>query len=87
MAVFMERSNGEGWAHLVSDLHGEEGLLELVSFGRKIGLKRGIHRKGTYAEHYDIRDPEIQLAKAAGARIVTRRELATILKDKKLSAF
>jgi len=82
----MERSNGDGWAHLVSDLLGEEGLLELVSFGRRIGLKRRIHRKGSYAEHYDIRNPEVELAKAAGAKVVTRRELAMILKEKKLSA-
>ena len=79
----MENPNGDGWAHLLSDLHGKEGREELVSFGRRIGLRRRIHRKGSYAEHYDIRNPEIELAKTAGARIVTRRELGNILRDKK----
>ena len=83
MAVFMENPNGDGWAHLLSDLNGEEGREELVSFGKRIGLRRGIHRKGSYAEHYDIRNPEIGLAKAAGARIVTRRELGSLLREKK----
>lgn len=85
MALFMERPNGDGWAHLVSDLNGEEGLEELISFGKRVGLTRRIHRKGSYAEHYDLRSPEIERAKAAGARVVTRRELAIILKEKKLS--
>jgi hypothetical protein len=83
VAVFMENPNGDGWAHLLSDLNGEEGREELVSFGRKIGLRRRIHRKGSYAEHFDIRNPEIELAKAAGARIITRRGLGNILREKK----
>jgi hypothetical protein len=83
VAVFMENPNGDGWAHLLSDLNGKEGREELVSFGRRIGLRRRIHRKGSYAEHYDIRKPEIELAKAAGARIITRRGLASILREKK----
>jgi hypothetical protein len=83
VAVFMENPNGDGWAHLLSDLNGKEGREELVSFGRRIGLRRRIHRKGSYAEHYDIRNPEIGLAKAAGARIITRRGLGSILREKK----
>ncbi len=86
MTVFMEKPNGDGWAHLVSDLNGEKGREELVAFGRSIGLTRRIHRKGSYAEHYDIRNPEIEKAKAAGAEVVTRRELGSILREKKLSS-
>ena len=85
MAIIMERPNGDGWAHLVSDLNGGEGREELVSFGRKIGLTRRIHRKGSYAEHLDIRSSDIDLAAAAGARVITRRELGSILKEKKRS--
>jgi hypothetical protein len=85
VAIFMENPNGDGWAHLLSDLSGQEGREELVSFGRRIGLRRMIHRKGSYAEHYDIRRPEIELAKATGARIISRRELGNMLREKKLA--
>jgi hypothetical protein len=83
LAIFMDRPNGDGWAHLISDLNGESGRLELMDFGRKIGLARRIHRDNTYAKHYDIRGSEIERAKKAGAGVVSRRELGNILRCKK----
>jgi hypothetical protein len=81
----MDRPNGDGWAHLVSDIDGEKGRTELKDFGKLLGLARLIHRNNTYAEHYDIRGWEIEKAEKAGALTVSRRELGYILKDKKSS--
>lgn len=84
MAVFMERPNGDGWAHLVSDLHGETGRQELRTFLKAIGVYRPLHRSYSYAEHCDVHGFEISRARKAGARVISRRELAYLLKDKKL---
>jgi len=83
MAVFMERPNGDGWVHLVSDLHGEAGRAELRAFLRIIGVRRPLHRAHTYAEHCDIRDHEINRAGKAGAALISWRELAKLLRRKK----
>ena len=83
LAVYMEKPNGDGWAHLVSDQHGEMGRTELLVFLKKIGVRRPLHRARTYAEHCDIRGVEIALASEFGAVIITRRELARLLRDKK----
>jgi hypothetical protein len=80
----MDRPNGDGWAHLVSDIDGEEGRRELADFGILLGLVRRIHRKNTYAEHYDIRELEIVKAGKAGAKTVSRHELGCILRRKKI---
>ncbi|UCG39379.1 MAG: DUF4031 domain-containing protein [bacterium] len=85
MAVYMDRPNGDGWAHLISNLEGNGGRRELVRFGRMIGLTRRIHRMGCYGEHYDIRGSEIRRAAAAGALLVARREIALILRGKRRS--
>ena len=83
MAICMEKPNGSGWAHLVSDLHGEAGRAELRRFLKLIGVRRPLHRAGTYAEHCDIRGPEISRARDAGAQVISWRELAGLLKNKK----
>jgi hypothetical protein len=83
VAVFMERPNGDGWAHLVSDLHGEPGRAELRSFLRFIGVRRPLHRAHTYAEHCDIRGTEISHARNAGAEVISWRELARLLREKR----
>ncbi|UCF89390.1 MAG: DUF4031 domain-containing protein [bacterium] len=79
----MEKPNGDGWAHLVSDLHGPAGRAELRVFLRMIGVGRPLHRSYSYAEHCDIRGIEIGRARGAGARIITRRELARLLRKKR----
>ena len=83
MAVFMERPNGDGWAHLVSDLRGESGRQELRAFLKNIGVRRPLHRSNTYAEHCDIRSKEISRAREAGASLISRRELAQLLRSKR----
>lgn len=79
----MEKPNGDGWAHLVSDLSGEAGRGELRTFLREIGVRRPLHRAWTYAEHCDIRGSEIHRARAAGALVISWRELARLLREKK----
>jgi hypothetical protein len=83
LPIFVDKSNRDGWAHLVSDLAGEGGRRELMQFGARIGLMRRLHRDSTYAEHYDIRGKEIEKALMEGAVMVSRRELAQILRRKK----
>ena len=83
MAIYMDKPNGEGWAHLLSDRPGEEGSEELRSFARGIGLIWRLQSRGTYAEHYDIRDSDIPRAESAGAEVLSRRKLAEILRDKR----
>lgn len=83
MALFMERPNGDGWAHLVSDVHGKSGRAELRAFLNIIGVRRPLHRTYTYAEHCDIRGSEINRALEAGAEITTWRGLARLLREKR----
>ena len=79
----MERPNGDGWAHLVSDLRGESGRQELRAFLKTIGVRRPLHRSYTYAEHCDIRGTEISRAHNAGAQLLSWRGLARLLKNKR----
>ncbi|MFV2082236.1 MAG: DUF4031 domain-containing protein [bacterium] len=79
----MDKPNGEGWAHLLSDQPGKEGSEELRNFARRIGLFRRLQSRGTYAEHYDIRESDIPRAGSAGAEVVSRRKLAEILRKKR----
>jgi len=83
MALLMDRPNGDGWAHLVSDLPGTPGSRELRSFGESISILRRVHREKSYAEHYDIRGDEITRAARAGAKTISRRVLGKILQKKK----
>ena len=83
MALFMEKPNGDGWAHLVSDLDDRAGREELRAFLKIIGVRRPLHRAGTYAEHCDIRGTEIPKALEAGARVISWRELAKLLRRKR----
>jgi len=83
VAVFMERPNGDGWAHLVSDLPGGPGCAELRAFLKNIGVRRPLHRAHTYAEHCDIRGSEISRARDAGAGVISWRQLAKLLRHKK----
>jgi len=84
MAIFMDKPNGQGWAHLLSDLPGKEGTDELESFARSAGIVRRLQSAGSYTEHYDIRGRDIRSAEASGANVVLRREIALILRNKKV---
>lgn len=67
-------------AHLISDCHGTAGTLELVEFGKRIGLQaRWLQKRGDPAEHFDIFDAAIDRARVALARQVTPRELGRLV--------
>ena len=84
MSIFMDKPGNGGWVHLLSDIPGKAGSKELHAFASRIGLRRHwVHAPLSYAEHYDIRDSYIELAEAAGVRLVDRRELGSILKLKR----
>jgi len=57
-------------AHLASDTS----VAELHAFATRIGLKRSWYQAGTRA-HYDLFDGKIDKALAAGAELVSVREL------------
>lgn len=56
------------YAHMVSDVSIEE----LHAFALKIGVKRHFFHRGN---HYDIKEHEHPIAIAAGAQLVTAKEL------------
>jgi hypothetical protein len=58
----------------------------LRRFLKDICVFRPLHRAHTYAEHCDIRDEEIWRALSSGALIISRRQLAELLKEKKREA-
>lgn len=56
------------WSHLLSDLPGEAGHVELLDFARRLGLEaRWIQNEGTPTEHFDVTEPTRQRALALGA--------------------
>ncbi len=71
-------------AHLVSDLHGDEGTRELIAFGARLGMKeRWLQSRGTYREHFDLFGKHVEEARAAGAVELGRREFVGILRAKR----
>ncbi len=71
-------------SHLLSDLAGEPGRIELAAFALRAGLPvRALHLAGTDREHYDLPVELARVAEAAGAMRVGRSELARILRRKK----
>lgn len=68
------------WSHLLSDLPGEEGTRELLTFAASIGIEtRWLQKPGTSHEHFDVTEPTRQRALTAGATpIGYGREVARI---------
>jgi len=63
-------------AHLMSDLVGVAGTVELDAFAERVGLKAEWRQNsGTETEHYDLFDGAIERAVAAGGVVVTSRDL------------
>ena len=59
---------------------------ELLSFSEQIGLKKTwLQYKNTYKEHFDISEPYRKIAIEKGAIVVERRQIALILKTKKVT--
>ena len=71
-------------SHLLSDLPGQPGQLELAAFAGRLGLPaHALHLAGTDREHYDLPANLLEAADAAGAVRVGRSELARILRRKR----
>jgi hypothetical protein len=76
------------WSHLISDLHGEAGRIELLAFAERLGLEaRWIQNRGTPTEHFDITEPTRQRALALGALPIRYgRQVAAITRAKRDAA-
>ena len=65
--------------HMVADT-----TAELLSMADKIGVaRRWIQHAGTYMEHFDICMSKRRLAIECGAKSVTMREIAMLLKKRR----
>lgn len=75
---------GDRMYHVLSDQLGPEGTEELVAFVTSCGLRaEWMQYPDTYREHYDAREDDGVRMLAAGARLVTNRELGTLLARKR----
>ncbi|HET9112145.1 MAG TPA: DUF4031 domain-containing protein [Ktedonobacterales bacterium] len=75
---------GDRMYHLLSDLHGEAGAVELLAAARACGMPtRFIQYPGTYREHFDIHVPMAEKLLADGARLATNREIGQLLRAKR----
>ena len=84
MAIYMdiprdirgEFKNYRKSSHVMSDLIGEAGTKELITFGEGIGLwEKWLQKRGDPQEHFDLFDSRVDRAIAAGATVVSGRDL------------
>lgn len=69
--------------HLISDIPGAKGELELIEFAKRIGMHIGwLQKPGTFMAHFDCMRGMIDKALRAGATQVSARKLCKII-DKK----
>ena len=87
MAVYVDdcrtRWRGREWSHLTAD-----STDELHAFAARLGLDRALfHHQGErpWKDHYDVPEPKRRQAIGQGARPVTRREAAGMLRAKRLA--
>ena len=74
-------------SHLASTFLGEVGTTELITFGRRIGLReRWLQHRGEDKEHFDVFDSRIQAALDAGASVLEMREFIQIVVRSKREA-
>lgn len=77
---------GDRMYHLLSDLSGADGTRELLEAARACGMPtRFIQYPGTYREHFDVHGPMIEMLLARGARLVTNREVGTLLRARRVA--
>ena len=71
---------GDRMYHVLSDLPGGEGSVELRAFVVRYGLwPEWMQYAGTYREHYDAREAEGLAMLRDGARLATNREVGALL--------
>jgi hypothetical protein len=87
MAVYVDDSRirwrGRRWSHLIGD-----STEELHTFAAILALERAwFHRTPArpWKDHYDVPDVKRQLAIARGARAITSREAAAMLRARRLA--
>jgi NAD(P)H-hydrate repair Nnr-like enzyme with NAD(P)H-hydrate epimerase domain len=75
---------GDTMYHLLSDVPGPAGTVELLTFVRRCGGRDAwMQSPGTYREHFDIFGEWAEQARALGAREATGREVGEILAKKR----
>ncbi len=78
---------GDRMYHVLSDLMGPAGSVELRAFVVRYGLRaQWVQYAGTYREHFDAREEEGRLMLAQGARQATNREVGQLLATKRKAA-
>lgn len=83
-ASYVYRGRPARASHLISTLGGQAGREELLAFGARIGLKpRWLQRRFSAHEHFDLMGAQIDRARAAGARLVDRRQLLYYVREKR----
>jgi hypothetical protein len=87
MAVYVDDSRirwrGREWSHLIADT-----TEELHAFAARLGLARALfHRSPArpWKDHYDIPEAKRQVAIGGGAKPITSREAAEMLRAKRLA--
>lgn len=89
MAIFIDPPADWGHrfgpsSHLISDIVGAEGTIELTAFARQIGMAPAwLQYRGTEKEHFDLFGPRIDWAVSKGAELVPRRKIVTIIREKR----
>lgn len=67
------------WCHIISDIPGPQGTMELKSMAVSIGLQeRWIQDPGTTKEHFDLVPNKRRRALSLGAKEITREEFVRI---------
>jgi hypothetical protein len=87
MAVYVDDSRipwrGHEWSHLIADTTDE-----LHAFAGRVGLQRALfHRRPArpWKDHYDVPEAKRRLAIAQGARPISCREAAEMLRARRLA--
>jgi hypothetical protein len=75
---------GDRMYHVLSDLHGAAGGVELREFVAQCGMRaEWVQYPGGYREHFDAHGPLAECLMRRGARLVGNREVAQLLRAKR----
>jgi hypothetical protein len=75
---------GERMYHVLSDLPGAAGSVELREFVRECGMRAAwVQYPGTYREHFDAHGEFVVCLIRQGARLATNREVGLLLRAKR----
>ncbi len=76
---------GDRMYHMLSDIPGPEGGIELRAFALPLGFReRWVQYPGGYREHFDVTERDAQAILARGSvRLLSNRELGNLLAGKR----